>query len=85
MKMQEFADNLFVLISSILFTGLIVAVISFVWQQLEIIYLGEANPNPVDTVITMLYTPFVYLWAVGKAEKDLYKFYKQKDNKNQEM
>jgi len=85
MKLEEFADNLFVLISSILFTTLVVGVISFAWQQLEIIYLGAANPNPVDTFITMLYAPFVYLWAVGKAKEDLYKFYKQKDDRNDKM
>ena len=56
-------EKLSLVTSSILFTALIVGIITLIWVELEEVYFGEAQPNPVDTIISMIYSIFIYLWA----------------------
>lgn len=49
------------IVTSIVITFMIVGIITLLWQQLELVYLGYVNDNPVDTIITILYSLFVYL------------------------
>lgn len=56
-------EKLSLVTTSVLLTSLIVAIITLIWVKLEEIYFGEANPNPVDTIISMIYSIFIYLWA----------------------
>ena len=49
--------------SSLIITLFIIAVITFLWQQLELVYLGYVNDNPIDTIITILYSYFVYSYV----------------------
>ena len=49
--------------SSLGITLFIIAVITFLWQQLELVYLGYVNDNPIDAIITILYSYFVYSYV----------------------
>lgn len=63
MEQKNCWEKLSLIVSSIFLTALIIAIISLVWCELEEIYFGAFNQNPVDTIITMIYSIFVYLWA----------------------
>ncbi len=66
---NKYLNKLAIFVNSIFTTMVIVIVISLVWMKLEEIYLGYINDNPVDTIITILYAPFVYYWAREKAKE----------------
>lgn len=67
---NKYWNKLAIFVNSIVVTLFIVLVISLVWTKLEEIYLGYINNNPVDTIITIMYTPFIYYWAREKIRGD---------------
>ena len=48
------------IVNTLLITFVIVGIITYIWQNLELIYLGYVNDNPVDTIVTILYSIFVF-------------------------
>lgn len=71
MKWEEFYRKIYLLIDPFIFTIVIVSAITMLWVYLEEIYLGYINENPVDSVITMIYSVFVYLWLKDRCKKSL--------------
>lgn len=71
MKAEEFWDKLYLFVQPLVSTGTIVILITMLWMYLEEIYLGYINQNPVASVITMIYSGFVYLWVKDKYKKEL--------------
>ncbi len=43
------------------FTVYIITVIGLVWQILEILEYGHTEPSTADTIITLIFIPFVYI------------------------